>query len=365
MNMGISLTSQVFRPGFFNARSNWRNIAYLALTALLLASCAPLGTRPVVKIGLVAPFEGLYRPLGYDVLNAVKLAVRECNENGGAASYMVQIVALNDSNDPAQAVLQTRKMDIDQDVMGVIGGLSSKTALATLEEYHEAGLAFITLASADAVTECCYPEVFRLFATNSLLGREAARYAVRELGATRLAVLCSKGDLIIAFAEEADRLGTAVVKINALNEDWLTKAKEADLVFFGGGAVEGAELVRRVREAKLDVQLMGGSELGDPKLVQIGGEAAKGVLYITPATQMTDYETSVDQPHDPRAILAYDATWILLKALTQAIERDGRPSREGVGAALADTWYTGLSGAIAFDSCGDWVDPPVHIHRIK
>ena len=55
-----------------------------ALTCICLAGCAALGgnlvlrnTRPVVKIGLVAPFEGRYRALGYEVLYAVKWAIGE------------------------------------------------------------------------------------------------------------------------------------------------------------------------------------------------------------------------------------------------------------------------------------------------
>ena len=51
---------------------------------LLLATCAfPGSVQPTVKIGLSAPFEGLYRDLGYEVLPAVRLAVRERNAAGG------------------------------------------------------------------------------------------------------------------------------------------------------------------------------------------------------------------------------------------------------------------------------------------
>jgi len=130
----------------------------LFILGWLLGGCAGLGTcpvrqvqgstRPVVKIGLVAPFEGLHRHLGYDVLYAVKLAVRERDAAGGVSGYMVELVALDDSNDPAQARLQARKMIVDADVMGVIGHFSAQAALAALDAYHRAGLALIPQVAA-------------------------------------------------------------------------------------------------------------------------------------------------------------------------------------------------------------------------
>ena len=48
----------------------------VVLILVLLTGC--LQTPPhVVKIGLVAPFEGRYREIGYDVIPAARLAVRE------------------------------------------------------------------------------------------------------------------------------------------------------------------------------------------------------------------------------------------------------------------------------------------------
>ena len=44
---------------------------------LLLLGCASV--RPVIKIGLVAPFEGRDRAIGYDAVYAARLAVRQAN----------------------------------------------------------------------------------------------------------------------------------------------------------------------------------------------------------------------------------------------------------------------------------------------
>src|SRR5437773_8430394 len=62
----------------------------LASALLLLPACVPV-TRPIVKIGLVAPFEGRYRDVGYEVIYAVRLAVREANASGGVAGFAVEL----------------------------------------------------------------------------------------------------------------------------------------------------------------------------------------------------------------------------------------------------------------------------------
>jgi len=123
-------------------------IAYRTLWAIgcvLLAACSfPGSVRPTVKIGLSAPFEGRYRDLGYEVLYAVRLAVRERNAAGGIAGrYLVEFVALNDFNEPQEAVIQARKMAVDAKVLGVLGGWSPEVAQAAGAEYDRLGLAFL------------------------------------------------------------------------------------------------------------------------------------------------------------------------------------------------------------------------------
>jgi ABC-type branched-subunit amino acid transport system substrate-binding protein len=112
---------------------------------LPLASCSfPGSVKPTVKIGLVAPFEGLYRELGYEALYAVRLAVRQRNEVGGVGgSHLIELVALNDFNESGEAVVQARKMAVDAGVLGMLGGWSPETAHSAGAECDRLGLAFL------------------------------------------------------------------------------------------------------------------------------------------------------------------------------------------------------------------------------
>jgi hypothetical protein len=117
----------------------------LAVCLVLLASCRfPGSVEPTVKIGLVAPFEGRYRDLGYEVLYAVRLAVRQRNATGGiAGSCLVELVALNDFDEAAEAAQQARELAADAGVLGVLGGWSKEAAQAAAPEYERLGLAFL------------------------------------------------------------------------------------------------------------------------------------------------------------------------------------------------------------------------------
>ncbi len=123
-----------------------RQVVGLVFSVVLLVACSvPGSVKPTVKVGLSAPFEGLHRDLGYEVLHAVRLAVRQRNEMGGVGErFLVEFVALNDFAETRAAIEQARKMAVDPGVLGVLGGLSPGAAQAAAPEYARLGLAFLT-----------------------------------------------------------------------------------------------------------------------------------------------------------------------------------------------------------------------------
>jgi ABC-type branched-subunit amino acid transport system substrate-binding protein len=116
----------------------------MAAGCLLLAACCA-SVQSTVKIGLSAPFEGSHRDLGYEVLYAVQLAVRERNDEGGVGRRcLVEMVALNDFNEPQEAVAQAYEMYADPDVVAVLGGWSPEAVAAARPVYDQLGLTFLS-----------------------------------------------------------------------------------------------------------------------------------------------------------------------------------------------------------------------------
>jgi ABC-type branched-subunit amino acid transport system substrate-binding protein len=131
---------------------NRRMKRLLTLTALAASALLALGcygsAPPVVKLGLIAPFEERYRDDGYAALHAVRLAVQERNAAGGVAGRQVMVVALNDNGRPDEARQRAANLAVDRDVLGVIGLLDRATADAAGSLLTAQGLAWIPLASA-------------------------------------------------------------------------------------------------------------------------------------------------------------------------------------------------------------------------
>ena len=354
-------------------------LSLILILCLAMSACRlPGSTRPVVKIGLVAPFEGLYRPLGYDALYGAKLAVRERNAAGGVGGAMVELVALDDHFDPARAAGVAREMAVDPDVMGVIGPLSSAMALSAQEEYQRARLPFVTLATADALTAGDNTGTFRLAARDSDLGAFAAGYAVGELRAQRVAVLRQDSDdLADAFARAVEQTKAQVVWDGQAAGGWLADLQRVapEVIFVGGDSLAGADTARLIRETGLAATLIGGQDWATSHLVNVGGQAVEGALYVTSAPApadvgadefIADYQALAGFPPGPYGVWAYDATGALLTALDRAIRADGHPTRAGVTAQLSNlTDYQGLTGPITFDESNNLVNAPLCIYRVE
>lgn len=123
----------------------------LALVMAALSSCGLTDSRSdtVVKIGLVAPFEGRYREVGYDVIYSARLAVREANQASGPGRVKILLVAVDDFGDPEMARESAEAMVIDPDVVAVIGHWLPETTAAAAPIYASEGLAFVSAGEGD------------------------------------------------------------------------------------------------------------------------------------------------------------------------------------------------------------------------
>jgi len=127
----------------------------------LLSACA--GVDPVVKIGLVGPFEGANRAIGYDVIYSARLAVREINAAGGIDGYRVSLVALDDSGDVGLARETAVSLTLDPSVVAVVGHWLPDTTAAALPVYADVGLPFLAAGDVPfaAAVPAQYPQAFR------------------------------------------------------------------------------------------------------------------------------------------------------------------------------------------------------------
>jgi hypothetical protein len=302
----------------------------LICAALLLAGCTgpgvmPGDAAPVVKIGLVAPFEGLGRPLGYAVLPAVKLAIAEANASGELGRYRVALVALNDDDDAAGAAAQGRALADDPDLLGVIGPFDSEPAGSAAAAYSSTGLPALVAApleaTAPALQSLCPPPV------------ALAEQAWQRAGAP--------GGGVAGPATVLAQALSAVAQAATLGASIRDGALLPQKVLYTGDAAGAADQVLRWHAAGWQGTLIGGPDLARPWFVGRAGPAGDGTLALacapgesTPVGFDEAYRAQAGSLPGPDARLAYAGARRLLQAVAADIKAHGRPSRAGTGAAL-------------------------------
>jgi branched-chain amino acid transport system substrate-binding protein len=360
----------------------------IIICLLVLTGCAsrPMafsslgGTQPLVKIGLAAPFEGLNRPLGYEALAGVKLALAERNATGGVQGYSVELVALNDFGEPDEARLQAREFAADPAVLGVVTGWTDETARASLPVYRQAGLGVVVPWSIHP--ELADPESgVVLAACDEQRAAEVLAEGAAATSPSRLAVVAD-GPPATVYVESLKALGMEMQVVSppdALDEEtlqeWIARlvfgrARPPDaLIVTTDGALAG-EVLLALAVNDWKGATLAGAETGDVHLVDIAGNAAVGLAYVSPAPAGQDLSQAEGslahgiKELGPRGVLAYDATSVLLDAIELAIQKDGFPSKQGIVAALPEVRRYGLTGEIAFDRAGRRLDAPVWFYNI-
>jgi len=313
-----------------------------AVLGAVLSGC--LATTPVVvKIGLIAPFEGADRAIGYDALAGVKLALREHNRR--SEGYRIELVALDDHRDVTGRMAAQRATELvgDPRVVGVVGGFGDGSARGAASVLASAGVPFVI---ADAVDGSVPTEgVVRLPPGEGALAREMLTWAA-ERGERRWYV-AGDGTLAGAMRDAFSEAGLPIVH----------RVGEATAVFFAGNdPVEAALLLKSLRATGSDVLFVGGPALDTPRFAQVAGSDAAGVFYVSLAGPPDEafaavFRAAMGAEPTPAAALAYRATETLL---TMA-KRASPPTREGLMQALRERGTAALRPSLSLrrlDSSG-------------
>lgn len=172
-----------------------RRLAYLALcfgfatSTALLSGCdrSPL----TVKVGVAGPLTGDLAELGVDLLNGVKLAVDELNQekmqiNGRTVTF--EVVAVDDRAN-ADTGKEVAKQLVDAGVVAVIGHLNSGVSIPTAPIYAQHNVAQLSVSTNPKFTMLGFDTAFRLVAHDNLQAKAIGSFASSQLQGTRYAVL--------------------------------------------------------------------------------------------------------------------------------------------------------------------------------
>jgi branched-chain amino acid transport system substrate-binding protein len=374
---------------------NYRLLAISAMSVAMLAACgkkeeapapapavaappAPPAQPAVVKIGHVGPTSGAIAHLGKDNENGARMAIDDLNARGvtlGGTKVTFELLAEDDAADPKQGTAAAQKL-VDAKVQGVVGHLNSGTSIPASKIYSDAGIPQISPSATNPkFTRQGYKTTFRVVADDVHLGGTLGRYAVETLKGKSIAVIDDRTAYGQGVADEFEKgvkeKGGTIADRQFTNDkatDFTAiltaiKAKNPDVVFFGGMDAVAGPMMRQMKQLGIKAKFMGGDGICSGELPKLAaGAMADGQVVCAEAGGVegeakasmdkfrADFKTKFGTEVQIYAPYVYDAVNVMVAAMEKAGSSD--PAKYlPVLAATAD--YKGVTGTIAFDEKGD------------
>ncbi len=350
--------------------------AVALMVGLTLIGCRE-GREPsspqVYEFGVAAPFTGQEGAsvYGENIKRAVDLAIAEVNAAGGVRGRMLNAIYEDTQLQASIAVSAVHKLVDLHDVGVIIGPVASSSTIATSEIAQESDVILISPASTSHEISGISPFVFRTIAPDTLEGQAMAGFA-KSNGYQRLAVAFvdnagTRGPAVV-FRDAIQRAGAEVVAFEVVPQGstdartQMTKliSGQPDAVYLLGYALELGSMIKQFREQDESTPILSFQVMEEPKVREIVGEAAEGVVFTSPTiygafatgTQRQFIDTFRDKYGSEPGIFAanaYDAVMVL----AAVIEEHGFAVTAIRTALPTVRSFDGASGVFDIDSQGD------------
>src|SRR5471032_3467972 len=253
-----------------------------------------------VTIGLSGPLTGNQAGSGKDNENGARLAIQDLNAKPmtiGGQKVTLRLDSEDDQGDPKVGVQIAQKL-VDSGAIAILGPNNSGVAIPASRVFNGAGVAILPVASNPALTAQGFNNIFRIGASDAQLGGSMAEFAAKTLKAKTAAIIDDRTaygqGVAEQFASVAKAHGIKIVDnqyTNSSATDFLgilttIKAKNPDVIFFGGYAAQGAPMAKQMRQRGLRAKLLGGDGICSADMGKVAGEDASIVYCAQGGTSL-------------------------------------------------------------------------------
>lgn len=358
-------------------------------TVLALSIASVASAQEVVKIAHVGATTGPVAYFGKDTENGARMAIETLNARKpviGGKKVRFELVAEDDAGDPKQATAVAHRL-VDAKVNAIVGHQTSGTTIPASKIYYAAGIPQISHSSTSPkYTQQGFNTAFRVVSNDMQLGRALGRYAVKEMGARRIAVVDDRtayGQGLATEFVKGLQQGGATVVAKEFTHDKATdftailtkiRATRPDLVFYGGMNAVAGPMLRQMKQLGLNARMMGGDGICSDEIAKLsGGAMADGQVVCAEAGGVeaagkpaldkfrADYKKRFGIDVQINAPYAYDAVMTFADAMTKA----GSSAPASYLPELAKISYKGVTGNVAFDKFGDIRDGTLTLYTFK
>jgi branched-chain amino acid transport system substrate-binding protein len=351
-------------------------VVSLALGLALIPAATPLPAqgKGTIKIATQSPLSGGQAALGEGIKLGAQLAVEKFKGGLEKIGYKVELVPYDDQAKPDVGVANARNIIADKDILVVIGHLNSGVAIPSSEVYKEMNLAMVSPANTNpTVTDRGYSNIYRVCGRDDVQGVVGSEFA-KGLKVKSVYIIHDKttyGQGVAEFFKsDAEKKGMKVLGFEGTEEKsnfdpiiTPLRAKNPDLIYFGGIYEQAAPFFKQAREKGVKAKFMGPDGLDSSDLTKIAGKAVVGMYYTSVAGPVTvypqaktfadEYKKKFGKNPEPFSAQAYDATAIAIKAMEMAGKGGQKLSREDVSTAIRKVKHSGITGTVEFDDKGD------------
>jgi branched-chain amino acid transport system substrate-binding protein len=367
------------------------------IALLLLLACAlfPLSApawaqKGTIKVAVQSPLSGEQAAQGEHIKLGAQLAVEESVKVFKALGFDLVLVPYDDQAKPEVGVANARNIVADPDVLLLVGHFNSGVALPASEVYKDAMLVMVSPSNtATEITDRGYPNVNRVCGRDDVQGPVGARFTAQELKLKSVYIIHDKTlygqGVADNFRSEAVKLGLKVVGYEGTEERANfapmiipMKAKNPDLIYFGGIYHQGGLLLKQMRDKGVKSMFMGPDGLDSSEMVKIAGPQVIGSYYTTVAGPPEIYPESAafarrykqrfGKDVESFALYGYDAALVGIKGIEQTLQGNGgkKPGRAEVSAAVRTIKnFKGVTGPITFDNKGDPIKSKYFVLRFE
>jgi branched-chain amino acid transport system substrate-binding protein len=326
-----------------------------------------------IKIGNLSPMTGVGAGFGDSVTNGATIAVEEINEKGGIAGVgRIELITEDSGSTATGAVNAANKLIQQHKVSVILGESMSANTLAAVPVTARAEIPQVTpLSSAPTITQQNSKFIFRVQVTAASSGQALGKYLTQDKGFKKVAIVNDTNEFGTNYANEVEKVLRSANAGPVVRETYATSDKDfsaqllkvqnagADAVVLSGQFTEGALILTQMKQLGIQLQAAGPDGLIFPKLIELAGDAADGVIFTNTYVDTVDdpkvkdfagkYERKFSKKSDNGSALAYDSIYLMARA----IEKAGAADPQKIAAALSDTEYDGITGKISFDANGD------------
>ncbi len=365
-------------------RKNAIILSVLVILSMLMTACGTgkPATDDAILIGGALSLTGIQAPLDEPGLRGAELAIEELNNTGGILGRPVKFINLDGKSDPV-TVGNVAVQLIEQGAVAIVAPCDFDFGGPASREAQAKGLVGISTCASSPLygSEALGDKQFTLSMWNTTMGAAAAEYAYKEKGWRSVYVVTDSfidyttslseyfivafkdlgGEVIFedTYTQGDQDFSAQLARIQALE-------KMPDFLYISSYMPDLGLIIRTIREAGIDLPIMGGDSYDDPGMFQaVGPDYGNDIIFVThswlgegaspDAKHFLDlYNAKFNGPPDTAFVVT---GWDTIMVMAQAMEKAGSTDGAAMAKAMEGTTFDLLTGKLTWSDAASGHEP--------